>query len=134
MAEGQKQRQRRNGWKVGERREERTVSFDIDSRVIRAVIVCEPHLGETDSPICLSNLFISFCLSPSLCPLFFMTSSGGAQWTLRKKKKEEKNQFPEQFSNSHPREMLSIKISYNHSSGISKVRQERGVGGVKKKQ
>lgn len=77
MVEGQKQRQRRNGWKggqrkekggVGEGREGRTVSFDIDSRVIRAVIVCEPHLGETDSPICLSNLFISFCLSRSLPP------------------------------------------------------------------
>lgn len=45
------------------------------------------------------------------------------------KKKKKKNQFPEQFSNSHPREMLSIKISYNHSSGISKVRRERRRGG-----
>lgn len=44
--------------------EERMVSFDINSRIIKAVIVCEPHLGETDSPICLSNLFIRFCLSP----------------------------------------------------------------------
>lgn len=50
-----------------------------------------------------------------------MTSSGNAQWTL-------KNQFPEQFSNSHPTEMLSIKISYNHSSGISRVK-----GGKKRK-
>lgn len=47
-----------------------------------------------------------------------MTSSGNAQWTL-------KNQFPEQFSNSHPTEMLSIKISYNHSSGISRVKTEK---------
>lgn len=47
-----------------------------------------------------------------------MTSSGNAQWTL-------KNQFPEQFSNSHPSEMLSIKISYNHSSGISRVGGKR---------
>lgn len=48
-----------------------------------------------------------------------MTSSGNAQWTL-------KNQFPEQFSNSHPTEMLSIKISYNHSSGISRANREKG--------
>lgn len=36
----------------------------LDSGVIKAVLVCEPHLGETDSPICLPNLFIRFCLSP----------------------------------------------------------------------
>lgn len=39
-----------------------------------------------------------------------------------------KNQFPEQFSNSHPTEMLSIKISYNHSSGISRVKREKRKG------
>lgn len=44
--------------------EEGKVSLDIHCRVIKAVIVCRPHLGETDSPICLPNLFIRFCLSP----------------------------------------------------------------------
>lgn len=54
-----------NEWdKVGGEWEERMVSFNIDNRIIKAVIACEPHLGETDSPICLSNLFIRFCLSP----------------------------------------------------------------------
>lgn len=49
--------------KKGGEWEERMVSFDINSHVIKAVVVCEPHLGETDSPICLPNLFIRFCLS-----------------------------------------------------------------------
>ena len=44
--------------------EERLVPFDRDGHIIKAVIVCEPHLRETDSPICLSNLLIRFCLSP----------------------------------------------------------------------
>lgn len=48
----------RGGWG-----EQKMVSFDIGGGVTRAVIVCERHLGETDSLICLSILFISFCLS-----------------------------------------------------------------------
>lgn len=60
--DGQRMRAGQKKKKGGEW-EERMVSFDINGHVIKAVIVCGPHLGETDSPICLPNLFIRFCLS-----------------------------------------------------------------------
>lgn len=50
--------------KEEEEEEEGKVSLDFHRPVRKAVIVREPHLGETDSPICLPNLFIRFCLSP----------------------------------------------------------------------
>lgn len=98
--------------KKGREWEERMVLFDINSRVIYTVIVFEPHLRRLTAPFVYPTCSLGF-----VYPLF-MTSSGNAQWTL-------KNQFPEQFSNSHPTEMLSIKISYNHSSGISRVKGKK---------
>lgn len=78
----------------------------------KLLFFASPTQGRLTAPFVYPTCSLGF-----VYPLF-VTSSGNAQWTL-------KNQFPEQFSNSHPTEMLSIKISYNHFSGISRVKRER---------
>lgn len=102
-------KEKENGWRVGG---EGDVIWHQLSRHKSCYCSWVPLRGAWH-PICLSNLFIRFCL-----PSFHDLKWQNAQWTF-------KNQFPEQFSNSHPREMLSIKISYNHSSGTSKVKTEK---------
>lgn len=99
------------------------VSFDIGAGVTRAVIVCQRHLGETDSPICLSILFISFCLSslshalsPSRPNLFFFNPPPQVAATHNGCLK--KINSPSNFPIHIPEKCFQLKISYNHSSGI----------------
>lgn len=66
-----------------------------------------------------SYSFISFWRFLLFCDLKWQHKMDA----LKHKKTKTKNISREQFSNSHPREMIPIKIARNHSSGMSSKRR-----------